>query len=101
MKIVDKLNASKEAGQISYSFEFFPPKTAAGVENLYLRMDRMSELCPTFVDVTWGAVGRTRDLTLQVRRPRVVDRWPWGGGWREGGERSGGRRGGGSCIVYT
>lgn len=34
MKIIDKINQATEGGQPFYSFEFFPPKTAAGVENL-------------------------------------------------------------------
>lgn len=49
-----------------FSFEFFPPKTEAGVENLYLRMDRMTSLQPVFIDVTWGAGGSTKDLTLAI-----------------------------------
>ena len=64
---VEPIKLKQEAGQICYSFEFFPPKTPAGVENLYLRMDRMSELCPTFVDVTWGAAGRTRRSSSRGR----------------------------------
>jgi len=41
-----------------YSFEFFPPKTEAGLENLLSRMDRMAtRLDPLFVSVTWGGSG--------------------------------------------
>lgn len=36
-----------------FSLEYFPPKTEAGVENLYLRMERMTSLQPVFIDVTW------------------------------------------------
>jgi methylenetetrahydrofolate reductase (NADPH) len=46
--------------------EFFPPKTEEGVSNLYLRMDRMTLLQPLFVDVTWGAGGSTKDLTMAI-----------------------------------
>eukprot|EP00276_Gloeochaete_wittrockiana_P005145 CAMPEP_0184655738 /NCGR_PEP_ID=MMETSP0308-20130426/14383_1 /TAXON_ID=38269 /ORGANISM="Gloeochaete witrockiana, Strain SAG 46.84" /LENGTH=592 /DNA_ID=CAMNT_0027092455 /DNA_START=195 /DNA_END=1973 /DNA_ORIENTATION=+ len=49
-----------------FSFEYFPPKTEAGVENLYERIDRMAELQPLFADVTWGAGGKTADLTLEI-----------------------------------
>lgn len=64
MKITDKLRD----GTIEpyFSFEFFPPKTEAGVENLYLRMDRMTSLQPLFVDVTWGAGGCTKELTMAI-----------------------------------
>jgi methylenetetrahydrofolate reductase (NADPH) len=49
-----------------YSFEYFPPKTGAGVENLFERIDRMSLLNPLWIDVTWGAGGTTTDLTLEI-----------------------------------
>lgn len=66
MHIREKLaqkEASKEPG---ISFEFFPPKTAQGVQNLYDRMDRMHGLGPSFIDITWGAGGRHSDLTLEM-----------------------------------
>ena len=37
-----------------------------GVENLFVRQDRMAALNPTFCDITWGAGGTTADLTLQI-----------------------------------
>ena len=49
-----------------FSLEFFPPKTDMGVENLYLRIERMTALQPVFVDITWGAGGSTKDLTLAI-----------------------------------
>ena len=50
-----------------YSFEFFPPKTEAGLDNLLARIDRMSSrLDPLFIDVTWGAAGSTSARTLAV-----------------------------------
>jgi methylenetetrahydrofolate reductase (NADPH) len=50
-----------------YSFEFFPPKTEAGLDNLLTRIDRMTRrLDPLFVDVTWGAGGSTSARTLAV-----------------------------------
>ncbi|CAM9290367.1 unnamed protein product [Scytosiphon promiscuus] len=66
MKIIDKIQHAMEAKEPFYSFEFFPPKTAAGVENLSARMERMATLEPLFVDVTWGAGGSTSDLTLAI-----------------------------------
>lgn len=64
MRIVEKIR--KAGTDVFFSFEFFPPKTEAGVENLYLRMDRMTMLQPIFVDVTWGAGGCTKDLTMSI-----------------------------------
>lgn len=64
VKIIDKLKNSPV--EPYFSFEFFPPKTEAGVENLYLRMDRMTSTQPIFIDVTWGAGGCTQDLTMAI-----------------------------------
>ncbi|KAE9039967.1 putative methylenetetrahydrofolate reductase [Phytophthora rubi] len=66
MKIIDKINASVERQEVFYSFEFFPPKTPAGVDNLYARMDRMAALEPLFCDMTWGAGGSSAQLTLEL-----------------------------------
>lgn len=59
MKISQKLaDAHKAQGaRPTYSFEYFVPKTTQGVQNLYDRMDRMYELGPAFIDVTWNAGG--------------------------------------------
>jgi methylenetetrahydrofolate reductase (NADPH) len=50
-----------------YSFEFFPPKTEAGLDNLLTRIDRMSStLDPLFIDVTWGESGSTSVRSMAV-----------------------------------
>ncbi|HTI87208.1 MAG TPA: methylenetetrahydrofolate reductase, partial [Alphaproteobacteria bacterium] len=41
-------------GQISVSFEFFPPKTAAMEETLWASIRRLAPLGPRFVSVTYG-----------------------------------------------
>jgi len=67
MKIIDILNKKlKESNDPFFSFEYFPPKTEKGVENLYERLDRMSLLEPQWIDVTWGAGGSTSKLTLEI-----------------------------------
>lgn len=66
MKIIDKINKASKNKQTIYSFEYFPPKTAAGIYNLHERLDRMALLAPAFIDVTWGAGGTTCDLTLEI-----------------------------------
>lgn len=66
MSISAKLHEGRKTGKPSFSFEFFPPKTAQGVQNLYDRMDRMHGLGPTFIDITWGAGGRNSHLTCEM-----------------------------------
>jgi methylenetetrahydrofolate reductase len=65
-RIISKIRQAAEEKRPFYSFEYFPPKTDAGVLNLYARLDRMSTLEPLFCDVTWGAGGTTSDLTLEI-----------------------------------
>jgi len=68
VKIIEKirkLEKSNDSGPY-FSFEFFPPKTEQGVDNLYLRIERMTSLHPLFVDITWGAGGSTKDLSLTI-----------------------------------
>jgi methylenetetrahydrofolate reductase (NADPH) len=45
------------------SFEFFPPKTEADSEALYENIALLEALQPSFVSVTYGAGGSTRQLT--------------------------------------
>ncbi|KAM5465640.1 methylenetetrahydrofolate reductase (NAD(P)H) met13 [Microsporum audouinii] len=66
MHIKDKLALAEATGRPGISFEFFPPKTAQGVQNLYDRMDRMHGLGPSFIDITWGAGGRLAELTCEM-----------------------------------
>jgi methylenetetrahydrofolate reductase (NADPH) len=48
------------------SFEFFPPKTDEGVESLYRTVEELRPCRPSFVSVTYGAGGSTRDRTLEL-----------------------------------
>ena len=47
-----------------FSFEFFPPKTAEGIEKLRATRRQLAQLGPTFFSVTYGAGGSTREGTL-------------------------------------
>lgn len=50
----------------SFSFEFFPPKTQEGVTNLLETVVRLQDFHPSFVSVTYGAGGGSRELTRAV-----------------------------------
>ncbi|TVY36119.1 Methylenetetrahydrofolate reductase [Lachnellula subtilissima] len=66
MHVSQMLSEAERSKQPKFSFEFFPPKTAQGVQNLYDRMDRMHALGPSFIDITWGAGGRLAQLTCEM-----------------------------------
>jgi methylenetetrahydrofolate reductase (NADPH) len=53
-------------GRQSWSFEFFPPKDDAGERQLWQAIRELENLAPTFVSVTYGAGGSTRDRTIRV-----------------------------------
>jgi methylenetetrahydrofolate reductase (NADH) len=49
-----------------FSFEFFPPKTEAGERNLYAALSDLKALDPSFVSVTYGAGGSSREKTIEI-----------------------------------
>jgi len=50
------------------SFEFFPPKTPAGLQGLLQAADRLKVFGPEFASVTYGAGGSTQDTTANAVR---------------------------------
>jgi len=48
------------------SFEFFPPKTDVGIANLRTAVQELAPLKPSFISITYGAGGSTRDLTRDL-----------------------------------
>lgn len=71
MHLLDLL-ATRRPG---FSFEFFPPRTPGSSEDLYQTIRELEPLNPTFVSVTYGAGGGTRELThdLVVRIKETTD----------------------------
>lgn len=57
----------------TFSFEFFPPKTAEGTEKLRATRKQLAQLNPKFFSVTFGAGGSTRDRTLETVREIQAD----------------------------
>ncbi len=52
--------------KLSLSYEFFPPKTEKGVENLKNTREVLAQYQPEFYSVTFGAGGTTQENTLQA-----------------------------------
>ncbi|MEX9568080.1 methylenetetrahydrofolate reductase [Providencia vermicola] len=53
-------------GQINVSFEFFPPRTEEMEQTLWKSIDRLKNLKPKFVSVTYGANSGERDRTHSI-----------------------------------
>jgi methylenetetrahydrofolate reductase (NADPH) len=68
MHVADILKQDRKA----FSFEFFPPKTEVGAAQLFNTIRSLIPLEPSYVSVTYGAGGSTRELThsLVVRLQR-------------------------------
>jgi len=49
-----------------FSIEFFPPKTPEGVTSLFETVEALKPLGPSFVSVTYGAGGATREGTVEI-----------------------------------
>lgn len=53
-------------GRPAFSFEFFPPKTEEAARQLERTIADLGELRPSFVSVTYGAGGSTRERTIEI-----------------------------------
>jgi methylenetetrahydrofolate reductase (NADPH) len=62
MKISDCYRRQKH----TFSFEFFPPKTDEGEAKLFDTVKHLKTLSPSFVSVTYGAMGTTRANTIRI-----------------------------------
>ena len=74
------INEIFAADQTTVSFEFFPPKTEADAQALYENIAYLEKLQPSFVSVTYGAGGSTRqlthDLVLRLKQTTTLDPIP-------------------------
>ena len=74
------INDILERRRTTFSFEFFPPKTPKSSDALFDNIRKLEPLKPSFVSVTYGAGGSTRDLThdlvLRLKRETSLDPVP-------------------------
>lgn len=62
MKIGELYRSQKQ----TFSFEFFPPKTDEGEAKLFDTARELKTLAPSFISVTYGAMGTTRENTIRI-----------------------------------
>jgi len=60
------VNMKKNAASFTLSFEFYPPKTQEGLENLTHSSALLNHLSPDYFSVTFGAGGSTREGTIDI-----------------------------------
>jgi methylenetetrahydrofolate reductase (NADPH) len=60
-------------GEPVFSFEFFPPKTPEGTEQLFRTVEELRPLDPSYVSITYGAGGATREGTVEVSQRLVTE----------------------------
>ena len=64
MKVIDILNN----GKMTISFEVFPPKKETSLENVKAATEKIAQLSPAFMSVTYGAGGGTSKFTLDIAK---------------------------------
>ena len=57
----------------SFSFEFFPAKTEAGMHGMWRAIRQVERLAPDFVSVTYGAGGSSRERTIEVTKREKME----------------------------
>ena len=63
---IDEIIAARD--EPVFSFEFFPPKTDEGEQNLRRTLQDLRAFNPDFVSVTYGALGSTRNRTFELTK---------------------------------
>ena len=72
MSVLRRSGPSPLGNAMNVSFEFFPPHSEEMQETLWKSIQRLKPLAPSFVSVTYGADGSTRERTHDVVQ-RIVN----------------------------
>ena len=59
------------------SFEFFPPKTPEGMDELHATRKQLGQLNPEFFSVTFGAGGSFQSLACFIPTRPIAARFTW------------------------
>ena len=62
MKIIELFKSQSKV----ISFELFPPKRGGNLETLFQTVEVLKELAPSYISITYGAGGSTRDMTYDI-----------------------------------
>ena len=69
MKVSEIFEAKKSKGKPVLSFEIFPPKKEEALKNIDATLERLCDLHPDFISVTFGAGGSTADnRTVEIAK---------------------------------
>src|SRR5437773_601137 len=64
LRVLMRIDEILGRGQPTVSFEFFPPKNEQGFTQLYQTIEDLKPISPSYVSVTYGAGGSTRQKTV-------------------------------------
>lgn len=69
MKVMDIFEAKKKEGKPVLSFEIFPPKKEEALKNIDATLEKLCDLHPDFISVTFGAGGSAVDnQTVEIAK---------------------------------
>lgn len=69
MKVTEIFEAKKKTGKPVLSFEIFPPKKEEALKNIDATLEKLCDLHPDFISVTFGAGGSTVDnKTVEIAK---------------------------------
>lgn len=75
MKVTEIFQEKKKAGKPVLSFEIFPPKKEEALKNIDATLERLCDLHPDFISVTFGAGGSAVDNQTVELAKKIKDQY--------------------------